>query len=285
MRKPFLLLALMTTLACSNEKEKPTESPIVTGYTNTGALDMYYEIHGTSEDIPLVLIHGGGSTIGTNWSAMIPLLSRSRKVIAVELQAHGHTRDVERPESFEQDADDVATALLQLKVAKADLFGFSNGGNTAMQVAMRHPEVVNKLVLASTFYKREGMVTGFWEQMGGASLSNMPAPLQKAFLAINPDSSALRSMHDKDAARMVGFNDWTDDMLKSIKGPALIIVGDQDIVTAEHAATMSRLIPSGRLMIVPGNHGSYLGEVCSVVPDSKTSEMVAGMIEEFLDKK
>ncbi|HVO76170.1 MAG TPA: alpha/beta hydrolase, partial [Ignavibacteriaceae bacterium] len=104
---------------------------IQSGYAPVGALKMYYEIHGSSQagtPVPLVLIHGGGSTIGTNFGKILPLLSRNRKIIAVELQGHGHTPNIDRPESFEQDADDVTALLKYLKIRKADFFGFSNGG-------------------------------------------------------------------------------------------------------------------------------------------------------------
>src|SRR5689334_14018718 len=114
-------------------------------YAQVNGLNMYYEIHGTAGQ-PLVLVHGGGSTIYTTFGKLLPILSKTHKVIAVELQAHGHTKDVDRAFSFEQDADDIAALLQQLHIPKASIFGFSNGGSTAMQVAIRHPELVEKLV-------------------------------------------------------------------------------------------------------------------------------------------
>jgi pimeloyl-ACP methyl ester carboxylesterase len=245
---------------------------------------MYYEVHGEG-DHPLLLIHGGGSTIDSNWSNVLPLFAAHRRVIAVELQAHGRTADVDRPETFEQDADDVAALVRQLNLTSVDLFGFSNGGHTSMQVAIRHPAIVRKLVIASASYKREGMIDGFFEMMEGASLDNMPEPLKQAFLAVNPDPRALQTMHDKDAARMRPFRDWSDDSLRSIMAPALIINADRDVIKTEHAVALSRLIPNARLLIVPGNHGSYLGELCTIVPGSKIPEMVVRVIDEFLDDR
>src|SRR4029079_12172926 len=102
---------------------------------------MYYEVHGEGGH-PVILIHGGGSTIDSNWSMVLPLLAAHRKVIAVELQAHGRTAAVDRPETFEQYADDVAALVRQLNLSSVDLFGFSNGGHTSMQIAIRHPEIV-----------------------------------------------------------------------------------------------------------------------------------------------
>src|SRR6267142_1431432 len=117
-------------------------------YANVNGLKMYYEVHGNG--FPLVLIHGGGSTIGTSFGRILPALAKTHKVIAIEMQAHGHTADIDRPLSFEQDADDVAELLRQLHVASADIFGFSNGASTTLEIAIRHPELVNKIIVAST---------------------------------------------------------------------------------------------------------------------------------------
>src|SRR5689334_10570383 len=129
-------------------------------YATVNGLKMYYEIHG--KGMPLVLLHGGGSTIESNYGRVLPELAKTHQVIAVELQAHGHTLDIDRPLSFEQDADDVAALLKQLHIEKADIMGFSNGGTTCLQIAIRHPELVNKMVLASATYKRDGMQPGFF---------------------------------------------------------------------------------------------------------------------------
>jgi len=134
------------------------------GYALVNGIRMYYEIHG-SGGMPLVLIHGGGSTIETTFGTILPLLARYGKVIAVELQAHGRTSDRDSAVSFEQDADDVAGLLIYLNIGKADIFGFSNGGNTAMQIAIRHPDLVNRLVIVSSFFKRNGLISGFFESM------------------------------------------------------------------------------------------------------------------------
>ena len=257
---------------------------MIASFAHIGPLRMYYEVHGEGGR-PLVLVHGGGSTIESNWSTVLPLFAAHRTVIAVELQAHGRTADVDRPETFQQDADDVAALVRELKLASVDLFGFSNGGHTAMQVAIRHPAIVRKLVIASASHTRAGMIDGFFDMMEQASLDNMPAPLQEAFLAVNPDPRALQTMHDKDAARMRTFEDWSDDALRSITAPALVINADRDVIKNAHALAMSRLITNARLLIVPGNHGLYLGEACTVVPGSKLPEMVVRVVEEFLDER
>jgi pimeloyl-ACP methyl ester carboxylesterase len=108
------------------------------GYAPVNGLKMYYEIHGTG--FPLVLIHGGGSTLQTTFGRVLPEFAKTHKVIAVEMQAHGHTADIDRPLSFSQDADDIAALLDYLHINKADVFGFSNGASTTLQFAIRHPE-------------------------------------------------------------------------------------------------------------------------------------------------
>jgi len=130
-------------------------------------------------------------------------LEKTHKIIAVELQAHGHSDNRDgRPITFEQDADDVAALLQQLHIDKAGIFGFSNGGTTALQMAIRHPAVVNKLIIASAMYKRAGVAPGFWEGMKQPDFSNMPGDYKQAFLAINPSQDALHIMFDQCVQRM-----------------------------------------------------------------------------------
>jgi pimeloyl-ACP methyl ester carboxylesterase len=268
-----------------------TESPLSmsarreqTGsYADVNGLRMYYELHGSGR--PLVLIHGGGSTIESTFGRILPELAKAHQVIAVELQAHGHTLDIDRPLSFEQDADDVAALLKQLRVENADIMGFSNGGTTALQIAIRHPALVRKLVLASTTYKRDGMPPGFFDGFKHASLEkSMPQPLKDAYLKANPDPKGLQAMFDRDVARMEAFKDIGDPQVKAVEAPTLVINGDTDVVRPEHALELSRTLPHAKLAILPGGHGEYIGEICSADKNSKMPALVAAMIEEFLDK-
>jgi pimeloyl-ACP methyl ester carboxylesterase len=242
---------------------------------------MYYEIHGTGA--PLVLIHGAGSTIETSFGRIIPFLSKRRQVIAVELQAHGHTSDRNSDLSFEQDADDVAALLRSLNIKKADFFGFSNGGSTALQIAVRHPDLANKIVAASALLKKNGAYPEFWGFMNQAKFEHMPMEYKEAFLKITADSSGLINMHDKCVKRMIEFKDMTDEQIKSIKAPVLLINGDTDVATSEHMVQMSRLIPDCKLAIIPGGHGEYMGEITTLKSGKRNNLIILPILENFLE--
>jgi len=229
------------------------------------------------------LIHGGGSTIGTTYRCVIPALAKTHKIIAVEMQAHGHTADIDRPLSFEQDADDVAELLKQLSIDKADIFGFSNGASTTLQMAIRHPERVNRIIVASTFYNKAGAQPWFFDMMAKATFEGMPQPFKDAYLAINPDTNALHRMYERDVARMQSFSEITEEQMKSIKAPAFIIIGDADVVTPEHAVEMHRLLFNSRLAIIPGGHGDYLGEL-TTPQDSILIKATVSLVNNFLSE-
>lgn len=282
--KTFILLAAFITapaalLTAQNQINMQTIN--YSGYAPVNGLQMYYEIHGSGAT-PLVLIHGGGSTIQTSFGNLLSLLSKNNKVIAVELQAHGRTSDRDAPESFQQDADDVAALLAYLKVPKANFLGFSNGGSTTMQIAIRHPQIVNKIVVISATFKRDGMIPGFFDGMAHATLADMPAPLQEAYLKVAPGKTHLQVMFEKDRQRMLTFKDWPDDDLRSIKAPALIMAAQHDVMTVEHTQKIADLIAGAKLVILPGIHGTFIGEVCTAAPGSKLPAITAALVEEFL---
>lgn len=287
----YLVLIIFTLSSCNTQTENTDKSMTAigdsltfrNGYSEVNGLKMYYEIQGQGK--PLVLIHGGGSTIQTNFEKIIPILAKHRQVIALELQAHGRTNDRNADLTFEQDADDVAALLKNLKIDKADFFGFSNGGTTTLQIAIRHPELVDKIILGSALAKRNGVPDWFWGFMANAKLENMPELLKVGYKKVAADTNGLQVMHDRDAKRMVNFKDIPDEQIKSIKAPALIIIGDKDIITPEHAIELHRQIANSELAIIPGGHGQYIGEVTTITPDFKESDLVVPMIQKFLDKK
>jgi len=276
------LLFLWSTPVSAQQKNN-MEKNIKSGYAPINGIEMYYETHGDG-NIPLVLIHGGGSTIETSFGNLIPLLADYGQIVAVELQAHGRTADRNMPETFEQDADDVAALIKYLKIEKANILGFSNGGTTALQFAVRHPELVNKIVAISAVYKRDGLIAGFFEGMQHASLEDMPEPLKKAYLKVNPNEKGLQTLFEKDKNRMISFKDYGDDAIKSIRAKTLFIVADKDVVTVEHTLKMSQLLANSELAVLPGVHGSCIGEICTTVKGSKLPEATAVLIKDFLNQ-
>ena len=257
------------------------EKKNISGQAAVNGISMYYEIHGSGA-MPLVLLHGGGSTIETSFGELLPLLSAHRKVIAIELQAHGRTSDREAPETFTQDADDVAALLTYLNIARVNILGFSNGGTTTLQMAIRYPQLVNKMVIVSGAYQRDGFMDGFFDGFANATLANMPAALQAAFLKVTPDENKLQNMFDKDVARMVNFTDIPDADIGAIKTPALIMSAHRDVVTVEHNLKMAQLIPGAQLVILPGLHGQFIGEMGMAVPGSTLPGVTATLVTEFL---
>jgi pimeloyl-ACP methyl ester carboxylesterase len=248
-----------------------------TGYAPVNGLRIYYEIHGTAKPgrPPLVLLHGGGDTITTSFGQILGELARHRQVIAFEQQGYGHTADiVDRPFTFEQSADDTAALLKYLQIQKADLFGFSNGGTIALQVAIRHPQAVRKLVLASALLKRDGVIPGFWDFMAKGTLENMPKELQQAYLEVAPHPENLRLFHDKAARRMREFKDIPTEAVRGVTAPALVVAGDADVIRPEHAVETFRLLPDARLAVLPATDHMKV---------TARTEWLVPMIDEFLD--
>jgi pimeloyl-ACP methyl ester carboxylesterase len=274
--KTFFIIFIMTSLFDTASAQSNGS------YANVNGLKMYYEVHGSG--FPLVLIHGGGSTIGTTFGRILPALAKTHKVIAVEMQAHGHTADIDRPLSFEQDADDVAELLKQLHISKADVFGFSNGASTTLEIAIRHPQLVNKIIVASTFYKKDGAQPWFFDMMKNATFDGMPQPLKDAFLKINPDTNALHKMYERDVTRMQTFKEIKEEDIKAITAPALIICGDNDVVRPEHAVEMYRQMQHAKLAIFPGGHGDFMGELTTLKPGQPETPALP-IIEAFLHEE
>jgi pimeloyl-ACP methyl ester carboxylesterase len=277
-----LVAALVACTPASSISRPITRSDAGTHahFANVNGLHMYYRDQG--EGRALVLIHGGGSTVETSFGAIIPRLARSHRVIAVEEQGHGHTEDLDRPLSFEQMADDTAALLEQLHVTEADVLGFSNGGMTALRLALRHPSLVRRLVICSGFYAHAGLIPALREGFAQPpDADRMPKVLRDAYLGAAPRPD-LQRLVAKTVAMMNGFVDVTDDELRAITAPTLIMLGDRDVILPEHAVQLARLVRRGELAILPGaEHGAYLG-----VAESPSSpallEVGATLIEDFL---
>jgi pimeloyl-ACP methyl ester carboxylesterase len=229
-------------------------------YAEVNGLHMYYEEYGAGN--PLVLIHGAASTVQTNFSGLIPELSKTHRIIAMELQAHGHSNNRDgRPISFEQDAEDVVELLQQLHIERADFFGFSNGGTTLLEIAIHHPALVNRMIFASSMYNRAGAAPAFWKGFNNPKFEDMPELYKKAFLSIKPNPEALMIMYNQCVQRMQRFTDIPDSSVRTIQMPTLILLADHDVPLPESAVAMYRLMPHASLAIFPGGHGGYLGEI------------------------
>jgi pimeloyl-ACP methyl ester carboxylesterase len=247
---------------------------------------MYYEVHGRAPAgrLPLLLIPGGGSTIGTNFSEIIPLLAGQRQVIAVEEEGHGRTQPTSRPLTAENSAGDVLAVLDQLNVESVDVLGFSAGGHTAIALALAHPARVRRLIAASTFAGRDAVPDAFWEGMAKATLDDMPDTYKVADRFINPEPGHLERLFELDRQRILNFDGWSDGELGTIAAATLVMSADRDVVTAAYAARMAGAIPGARLLIVPGGHGDYLGEQAASGGDFRTMHATVPFLLRFLDE-
>ena len=254
-------------------------------YARVNGLDLYYEVHGEGGR-PLVLLHGAISAIGTSFGVFLPALARTRQVVAVELQGHGHTADIDRPLTIEQMAEDTVGLLAHLGIDEADLFGYSMGAGVALQVAVRHPEAVRRLVVASVTYSPDGMHPGLAEGMEALTAEVMVGtPWQEEYARIAPHPEDWPRLLEKIKAMDREFRGWPAEAVRSIAAPVLIVIGDSDIVRPEHAVEMFRLLgggvagdvaglPRSRLAVLPGTtHVTVADRAGWLVP----------MIEEFLD--
>lgn len=253
-------------------------------YTQVNGLNMYYEIHGEGQ--PLVLLHGALSATGTSFGKLLPDLAKERQVIAVEMQGHGHTADIDRPLRYEQLADDIAALLTQLGLEQADLFGWSLGADVALQAAIRHPEVVRKLVLASVTYNRDGLYPELLAGIENAKPEHLAGtPFYEEYASIAPHPQDFPRLFAKQQQLDSEIQDWPVEDIRAIKAPALLIIGDADIVRPEHTVELFRLLGGG----VAGDLAGLPRSQLAVLPGTTHVTLVdragwlVSMITQFLD--
>ena len=256
------------------------------GYADNHGLRMYYEVHGrpVPGQPPLLLIPGGGSTIGTNFGELIPLLVKNFQVIAVEEEGHGRTQPTGRPLTAENSAGDIRAVLDQLAVETVDVLGFSAGGHTALALAIGQPTPVRRLIAASTFANRDAVPLEFWDGMATATLDDMPAIYKDADRLLNPEPGHLERLFELDRRRILDFTGWTDNELGTITASTLVVSADRDVVTPAYAARMAAAIPGARLLVVPGGHGDYLGEAGASGGDLRSMRATVPFLLRFLDE-
>jgi pimeloyl-ACP methyl ester carboxylesterase len=220
-------------------------------YAEVNGLKMYYEIHGSGH--PLVLLHGAFGFV-EGWVRVLPTLAKNRQIIAIELEGHGHTNDLERPLTYEQMTEDTAALLNQLKIKEADFFGYSMGGFVAIGVAIRHPELVRKLAIfgsgigsAKEIFEPDG-----YKQIQSLSPDFAPPILKEPYDRMSPDPSRWPILVTKIKNLGRDFKGYAAADVKSIKAQTLIMLGDHDAIRPEHAVEVYRLIPNSQLAIFPG---------------------------------
>jgi pimeloyl-ACP methyl ester carboxylesterase len=251
------------------------------GSAQVNGLEMYYEIHGAGE--PLVVLPGAYMTVDL-MGDLVSALAKSRRVIAVEFQGHGHTADIDRPFSYGQFADDIAALLGQAGIEQADVYGYSLGGGVALQLGLRHPARVRRLVIASASYSSDGL---YPEVVGG--IENVTpemfdsTPWRDAFDRTAPDPSAFPTLVEKLKQLDLTPFDWP---VEELAAPALILIGDSDGTRLEHAVEMFRRLgggvfgdlapelPASQLAILPGT--THVGML-------ERADWIAPMVTRFLE--
>ncbi len=276
-----ILMAMLLSGVVSGQP-KPT-----TGYAPVNGLKMYYEIHGKGE--PVVLLHGAFMAISGDWNDWINELAKTRKVIAVELQGHGRTADIDRDMTAENLADDVSALLDHLKIPKADIIGYSLGAGVAMQCAIRHGEKVRKVVSISAPFRLDG-----WVKEGREALPNLTAevfkgtPVEAEYKRLSPTPDKFPEFIKHVVAMASKPYDFGADKFKATKAPFFFIHGDADGVRFEHIAEMYRLKGGGN---IHGDMQPRSDSRLAILPDTthvtlmNHRQTLVPMINDFLDAK
>jgi pimeloyl-ACP methyl ester carboxylesterase len=256
-------------------------------YASVNGLNLYYEIHGAGE--PLILLHGGVGAIQM-FGEVLPSLAQNRRVVAVDLQAHGRTADIDRELRFELMAGDIAALIKHLGIEEADVMGYSLGGGVALRAAIQHPEVVRKLVLVSPPFKRDGWypeILAGMGQMGPQVAEPMKqTPMYQLYVSIAPKPEDWPVLLTKLGELLRQDYDWSKDVA-AIKAPTLIVVGDADSVRTAHAVAFFELLGGGK--VDAGWDGSGMSNARLAILPATThyniysSPQLSGVVAPFLD--
>ena len=259
-----------------------------TGYAPVNDLEMYYEIRGSGR--PCVLLHGAYLTVDA-MGPLLPGLAENRQVIAFEQQGHGRTADIDRPITYEQMADDTAAALRHLEVEHADVVGYSMGGGIALQLAIRHPALVRKLVVASASFSLDGMHAEAIELFPTITPELFAgSPTEEEYLRLAPNPGDFPKLVEKLVALDSTPFAWPEEDIRAIGAPTLVVLGDSDVVRLEHAVHLFNLLGGG----VMGDFGDLPRSQLAVLPGTThyippgsglldRSDWLLTMIAPFLD--
>jgi pimeloyl-ACP methyl ester carboxylesterase len=269
------------------DNEMPT-TDAQTGYAPVNGLGMYYEIHGQGR--PLVLLHGAYMTIDM-MGPLLPGLAERRQVIAVEMQGHGRTADIDRPITYEQMADDTAGLMRHLGLDAADIVGYSMGGGVALQLALRHPALVRRLVLASAGFGSDAMPAVAREMLPSITPEMFAgSPIEEAYQRTAPNPGDFPKLVEKLTALDTTEFTWSREDIRAMAAPTLIVLGDSDGVRLAHAVELFELrgggvmgdldgLPASQLAVLPGT--SHFVPPGSGLLDR--AEWLLAMIPPFLD--
>jgi pimeloyl-ACP methyl ester carboxylesterase len=259
-------------------------------YADINGLKMFYEIQGPADRaaVPLVLLHGAISATGTSFGQLPGRLAQARPVVAVEQQGHGRTADIDRPMSVQAMADDTLALLASLGIGQADLFGYSLGAGIALNIITRHPAAVRKAVLASVAYDKAGFHPEMLRppdsaESAAAPETDLQLPFEQEYRTLAPHPENWPALLAK--VQAMELPEITSQAISAINVPILLIIGDSDIVTPEHAVGMFRLLgggvlgdlapmPAVQLAVLPGT--SHIGV-------TGRADMLMTMIPPFLD--
>jgi pimeloyl-ACP methyl ester carboxylesterase len=238
-------------------------------YIDVNGLHMYYEE--TGQGPAVVLLHGGLLTIELGFGSVIPVLAKHHRVIAIELQGHGRTADIDRDMTFEHLAADVVGLLDHLSIQQADVFGFSLGGLTTYELLVHYPGRIRRAVVASADHRNDRDGEGL---PGRLPTEADFAAMRDAYVAVAPEPAHFEAFAQKTAAMVAGFGGWTDDQLRSIEVPVLVMIGDTYFILVPGALEASELMPLGQLAVLPG----------TTHMDMTRSELLVPVVEAFLHR-
>ena len=262
-----------------------------TGYAPVNGLEMYYEIHGAGR--PTLLLHGAYGATGM-WGDLLPGLAASRQIIAVDLQGHGRTADIDRPLDLGSMADDIAALIEHLRLEQPDVMGYSLGGGVALHTAVRHPELVRRLVVVSPNLRPDAIYAEMRSQQGqvtaAAAEFMKDTPMFQLYQRVAPRPEDFGRLLDKIGEFMSVDYDNTD-VVRRLQVPTLIAAGDADMAPPSHAVEIFKLLDGGL------RDGGWMGEgrprggnALAILPglthyDIFASPLFAAVILDFLDRQ
>ncbi len=267
--------AMFSVVAGSMSKMATPE--ITTGYADVNGLRLYYEMHGNGS--PLVLLHGGMLTLDLNFATLIPTLAKKHRVIGVEMQGHGRTADIDREISLANLSSDIVALLDVLQIDRAHVLGHSLGAAVALELGVSCPDRVRSLVPVSASVRPDGMHEDLSDPGRQATSTRMPTAqdftdFSDAYERLSPHPEHFKEFLATLSASAAALTGWTDQQLAGITAPSLIVVGDHDFMTVEHAALMLDLIPGSQLAVLPGT---------THMQATRRADLLLPMLDAFLD--